>query len=218
MAWTEPRTWTVGEIVTAALLNTHLRDNLDSLGRDPEHIVHVGTSPFERWYPAGPPAWTTAGGISSTVMALNRLDAYPFVSPRGRTIDRIAFEVATAAGAGGVARCGIYQATSATNIYPSALVLDGGEFATTSTGVKSATVSQPLEPEILYWFVITAGVAAPTVRTTPMWWPMGMDSTLTNIGTRITVAQTYGALPATFPSGGTIDSGVQFIVAVRYSA
>lgn len=28
MAWTAPRTWVVGEIVTAAQLNTHLRDNL----------------------------------------------------------------------------------------------------------------------------------------------------------------------------------------------
>jgi hypothetical protein len=26
-SWTAPRTWTVGEIVTAALLNTHVRDN-----------------------------------------------------------------------------------------------------------------------------------------------------------------------------------------------
>ena len=29
MAWTTPRTWTTGEIVTAALLDTHLRDNLN---------------------------------------------------------------------------------------------------------------------------------------------------------------------------------------------
>ena len=28
MAWTAPRTWVVGEVLTAALLNTHLRDNL----------------------------------------------------------------------------------------------------------------------------------------------------------------------------------------------
>lgn len=28
MAWTDPRTWVVGETLTAALLNTHLRDNL----------------------------------------------------------------------------------------------------------------------------------------------------------------------------------------------
>ncbi len=28
MAWTAPRTWVTGEVVTAALMNTHLRDNL----------------------------------------------------------------------------------------------------------------------------------------------------------------------------------------------
>ncbi|MFA4973636.1 MAG: hypothetical protein WC683_13580 [bacterium] len=27
MAWTAPRTWATGEIVTAAMLNTHVRDN-----------------------------------------------------------------------------------------------------------------------------------------------------------------------------------------------
>ena len=31
MGWTAPRTWVVAEIVTAALLNTHLRDNLLAL-------------------------------------------------------------------------------------------------------------------------------------------------------------------------------------------
>lgn len=29
--WTAPRTWNVGELVTAGLLNTHLRDNLEFL-------------------------------------------------------------------------------------------------------------------------------------------------------------------------------------------
>ena len=28
MAWTNPRTWAVGENVTAALMNTHVRDNM----------------------------------------------------------------------------------------------------------------------------------------------------------------------------------------------
>lgn len=32
MAWTDPRTWVTGELVTAALLNTHLRDNLKAIG------------------------------------------------------------------------------------------------------------------------------------------------------------------------------------------
>lgn len=41
MAWTTPRTWVVGEIVTAALLNTHLRDNLNAIG---QHVkIRKGT-------------------------------------------------------------------------------------------------------------------------------------------------------------------------------
>jgi hypothetical protein len=31
MAWTTPRTWVSGETVTAALMNTHVRDNLSAL-------------------------------------------------------------------------------------------------------------------------------------------------------------------------------------------
>jgi len=31
MAWTIPRTWTTGELVTAAIMNTHIRDNQNVL-------------------------------------------------------------------------------------------------------------------------------------------------------------------------------------------
>ena len=31
MAWSSPRTWTTGELVTAAMLNTDVRDNLNFL-------------------------------------------------------------------------------------------------------------------------------------------------------------------------------------------
>lgn len=31
MAWTTPRTWVAGEIVTAAIMNTHVRDNLNEI-------------------------------------------------------------------------------------------------------------------------------------------------------------------------------------------
>lgn len=46
MAWTSPRTWVASEVVTAALLNTHVRDNLKALG-DP--------------WTAYTPAWTSSG-------------------------------------------------------------------------------------------------------------------------------------------------------------
>jgi hypothetical protein len=32
MAWTDPRTWVAGEVPTAAILNTHIRDNFAVLG------------------------------------------------------------------------------------------------------------------------------------------------------------------------------------------
>lgn len=35
MAYTTPRTWVAGEVVTAALLNTHLRDNVSYLANPP---------------------------------------------------------------------------------------------------------------------------------------------------------------------------------------
>ena len=31
MSWTTPRTWVAGEVVTAAIMNTHVRDNLSAL-------------------------------------------------------------------------------------------------------------------------------------------------------------------------------------------
>lgn len=31
MSWTEPRDWTTGEMITASIMNTHVRDNLDYL-------------------------------------------------------------------------------------------------------------------------------------------------------------------------------------------
>lgn len=39
MTWTTPRTWQVDELVTADLLNTHLRDNLNALKSPPSQQV-----------------------------------------------------------------------------------------------------------------------------------------------------------------------------------
>ena len=44
MAWTVPRTWVTGELVTAAQLNAHLRDNLNALKQPPSAVV-TPTSP-----------------------------------------------------------------------------------------------------------------------------------------------------------------------------
>lgn len=48
MAWTSPRTWTTSELVTASIMNTHLRDNLNYLynGKESFYI------PAKAWHPA----------------------------------------------------------------------------------------------------------------------------------------------------------------------
>lgn len=62
MSWTTPRTWVVGEVVTAALLNTHLRDNmidvdsrLDALEAS-DTIILVGEDTTERTTTSTSPA------------------------------------------------------------------------------------------------------------------------------------------------------------------
>ena len=35
MPWTTPKTWATNEVVTAANMNTHLRDNMAFLGSPP---------------------------------------------------------------------------------------------------------------------------------------------------------------------------------------
>ena len=44
MAWTTPKTWAVDELVTASMLNTHLRDNLNALKAPPTASVEVDDS------------------------------------------------------------------------------------------------------------------------------------------------------------------------------
>mgnify|MGYP001592239233 CR=1 FL=1 len=41
MAWTAPRTWVTSELVTAAIMNTHIRDNLLALSTH-EHTGAAG--------------------------------------------------------------------------------------------------------------------------------------------------------------------------------
>lgn len=41
MAWTTPKTWTVGELLTAADLNTYIRDNSDFLAETPKVAVRL---------------------------------------------------------------------------------------------------------------------------------------------------------------------------------
>ena len=193
---------------------------------DSSYFRQVGTSPFERYYMAGMLAAVSLVTVAGTVDVLK---AFPFVSPRGGTLDRLAFAVTTGAAAGGVARCGIYSATSATNLYPNALVVDAGEVTTIGIGLKSQTISTALSAGTLYWFAFLAGTNQATIRavnTSGNWPIFGYSNAFDSAGAAnldpgvgLTVALAYTTLPATFTASATIITSSSIpAIACRYSA
>ena len=77
MAWTAPRTWVTGEVVTAALLNTHLRDNLVDLDRRTspnEATVNSGQTTsslsFTDLATVGPAVTQTIGSTGKALVAI----------------------------------------------------------------------------------------------------------------------------------------------------
>lgn len=161
------------------------------------------------WY-AGLPAGAT---LSTITPAINTLIATPFLVRSQLRFDTIQFEVTVLAVAG-VAVVGIYNSLRDGTQYPANLILQGTQQDTSTVGLKPTTISGILSPDTLYWFVYSAGVLACQVRGLPV---SVIPNVLGNPGTggptaNITgwsLANAYSAtLPATFPGGGVVVSGV----------
>lgn len=78
MSWTAPRTWVTGEVVTAALLNTHIRDNQIDLDRRTSPIgAVVATSQtttsttYTDLATAGPAVTVTIGSTGKALVSLH---------------------------------------------------------------------------------------------------------------------------------------------------
>ena len=124
---------------------------------------------------------------------------------RTLTVDRLAINVTVAAAAGKKARLGLYQFGA--DCYPGALLVDGGEVAVDSTGVKAVTIDQQLTKG-LYWLVcITDGTPA-VARSYNQATPLGIQSSTLKYRTNM-IKKTgvdYGALPDPFTAGGTLGT------------
>lgn len=185
-------------------------------GKDWNHFRNVGTSPFERWYVA---AQTNVTSITTGTPTAGNMRAVPFMSGSGGTLDRLGIEVTTAVA--GNMRIGIYGNTSDTYLYPASLLVDSGNLDTSTTGMKTAVINVTLNANSLYWFVILND-AAPSIRYLGNGCAMllGVGSTIgaTMFG-HLSVAQTFGALPATFTTGGSpVASSNTPAISCRYSA
>jgi hypothetical protein len=127
----------------------------------------------------------------------NRLYCYPLFIQETITIDRLNVEV-TSNQASTTWRIGIYTPDS--NGVPSTLLLDAGTVATTSTGLKTITVSQTLTAGLYYIAgVWQGGSTSPTLRaygnTSGNWAPVVSTNQQTNtILTAYYVDSVSGAL------------------------
>jgi hypothetical protein len=182
----------------------------------------AGTARFERWFTSGQISAAAFG--SYTHPSDSSLMVTPLIVTRACTLDRIRIMVTTAGDPGAKARLGIYNQVADNDLYPNALLVDGGELDITSTGVKEATISLALNPGT-YYCAITINESIPVhiIRGIPVggqnphWGSPAATGTASHGVLHVT--QAYGALPSTFPSGGLPTTATQTpVMQVRLSA
>lgn len=153
----------------------------------------------------------TGGTVTTqSVASANSFRAFPFFVPKTTSFDRIAIRVTTAGtGTTPRARIGVYEDNG--NIYPGQLALDAGEVDVSSIGLKELTISLKLKGGKLYWLAFvgqdtTSLVLAATPAADSFATLLGFDNALSGspfLG--FAHVQTYGALPAIYPSSGPVD-------------
>ena len=159
-----------------------------------------GNSSLSPWYIAGHVAGVYTGATAAP--AANNFYAVPFIAPkRGGTLSSVAWRSTRVTGNGRIA---VYSNKAADNLYPDALLADGGSVAQTNA-LKTSAVSVVLTAGQLYWLAYVASgsnavhLLDPTV---PAVAAILGTSFATDINAAIKVAFTFGAAPATFPAGG----------------
>lgn len=150
------------------------------------------------------------GGAQTTqgIASANSLRAFPFYLPITTSFDKMAIRVTTlATGTTPRIRLGIYEDNG--NNYPGKLILDAGEVNVSTTGVKELDINVKLPGGKLYWLVLigqdTASLVVAASAATNVLPILGYESDLS--GTPLAgwaATQTYGALPATYPTGSPI--------------
>lgn len=171
MSITVPALISVGQIVTAAYLNSHRANwiEIDPTSQSAEagQVLLVNSAEdgydFGSPQPFGPPApvrqsavnWYTPGWFILTLgteTAQNEFLYYiPISVSRPTTFDRIGCEVTTSGGT--LARLGICEIGA--DGQPGPMVLDAGTVATNSNGAKEITISQLLEPGNYFLMIVT---------------------------------------------------------------
>lgn len=145
-----------GELVTAALMNTHLRDNMQFMS-DSRYQGGFPASTAKGYY------WAIPGTSNSSSLTLTQDLLYfiPFWVPAPVNVDRLGFYVVTGAATSN-ARIAIYADGGSWS--PTTLLVDGGSFTTTTNAQqREATITLALGVGN-YWFgLVRQGVGNPSI-------------------------------------------------------
>ena len=172
-----------------------------------KRISSVGDYPVPLFYPISTRYYRSGQITAETQVlqaAVNEIKAFPLGFYEAAIIDRLAINITVVAGAGGVARLGIYADNG--SLYPGTLLVDAGELTMETLGVRELTLSTPifLAPGEHVWLAVLPGVAAATVTAVDyasLPALFGCDSAAARGEFGWWKGQAYGALPITFPWG-----------------
>ncbi len=188
-----------GNIIYAARVN-ELQESIEGVG------IRLGSA-FVAGKRYGPLSTFPGSSSSSLTVSTNTLYAVPFFTgPAGITFTNLNMNIITLSA--GNARMGIYAAATTAPYYPAGLLLDAGEVATGTTGVKTIDIADTLyigtAPSRLLWLA-SVFAATPLVGTATQISIVEINTSGVNM-TGVSVAHTYAALPATLTADSTVSS------------
>ena len=137
MAWTAPRTWTAGEVVTKALMDEQLRDN--------ELVLHtIARSSLPQ------PVEAVVKASAAVALAANNTTAHLGVIyvPRPITVENILYNIGAGGGATSVVRIALYEEDGQTKL------IDVTDACGAGTGVRTVDVDPDLDVEAGNYIVL----------------------------------------------------------------
>lgn len=142
--------------------------------------------------------------LTTAALVANTLYAMPLLIERRTQINSIQINVTTSR-ASSFIRIGIYDDI---NLLPNNLILDAGQIASGTTGIKNYSTGLPLFFKSgVYWLVCVTN-SNPAIRgfaTAGLYPILGLDAAMgVTQGLGYQVNFTFAALPSTFPVGQTI--------------
>jgi len=195
MSWTTPRTWTTGEVVTAAIMNAHVRDELNFLN-DPVRSQFLL------------PVNAIIGAATNVALASNETTAHVGCvrAEHPITINNITYVTAAGGNAASVVRIALYAEDGQTKYF------DVSDAVGVATGVRTVAIADFLLEAGNYYILIGHAVYSTAPVVVSRWnYDVTQNAHVASepdLSGTLTVADMTGGAPATIaPTALTTVAG-----------